>query len=131
MDNAAPSDVGRLTERIRSGEGAADEELVTRFHEKAFLMALARTRDREVARELAQETMLIVLRAVREGRLLDPERLAGYVCGTTRNLIREHLRARQPRSEPICPIPPPIPDPEQEAEQSQRQFLVRQRKSVV
>ncbi len=125
MDSVAPTDLARLTERIRSGEGAADEELATRFHEKAFLMALARTRDREAARDLAQETMLIVLRAVREGRVLDPGRLAGYVCGTARNLVREHLRSRQPRTDPVDPDPPPVPDPEQEAVQSERQFLVR------
>jgi RNA polymerase sigma factor (sigma-70 family) len=125
MDSVAPTDLARLTERIRSGEGAADEELATRFHEKAFLMALARTRDREAARDLAQETMLIVLRAVREGRLLDPARLAGYACGTARNLIREHLRSKLPRTDPVSPEPPPVPDPEQEAVQSERQFLVR------
>jgi RNA polymerase sigma factor (sigma-70 family) len=125
MDSVAPSDVARLTERIRSGEGAADEELANRFHEKAFLMALARTRDREAARDLAQETMLVVLRAVREGRVLDAGRLAGYVCGTARNLVREHLRSRQPRTDPVDPEPPPVPDPEQEAVQSERQFLVR------
>ena len=125
MSSAAPADLAKLTERIRSGEGAADEELASRFHEKAFLMALARTRDREAARDLAQETMLIVLQAVREGRLLDPGRLAGYVCGTARNLVREHLRSRQSRTGPVGPAPPPVPDPEQEAVQSERQFLVR------
>lgn len=125
MESAAPVDLARLTERIRSGEGAADEELAIRFHHKAFLMALARTRDREAARDLAQETMLVVLRAVREGRVLDPGRLAGYVCGTTRNLVRDHLRSRQPRNDPGVPDPPPVPDPEQEAERSERQFLVR------
>jgi len=125
MDAGAPSDLARLAERIRSGEGAADEELANRFHAKAFLMALARTRDREAARDLAQETMLIVLRALREGRLLDPGRLAGYVCGTARNLVREHLRSKQPRTGPVGPEPLPVPDPEQEAVQAERQFLVR------
>ena len=88
-------------------------------------MALVRTRDRETALDLAQETMLAVIRAVREGRLLDPARLAGYVCGTARNLIFEQLRARRSRPEPLLGDPASATDVEAELEQSERRLLVQ------
>jgi RNA polymerase sigma factor (sigma-70 family) len=120
-----PSVIAELAERVRLGDGSAEEELVSSFYERVYFMALGRTRDREAARDLAQETILTVLRALHAGRLLDPERLAGYICGTARNLIRDHLRSSRPRTEPVEDWPSPAPSPEQDAERSEQQFLVR------
>ena len=125
MNPVAPSGLAGLAERIRSGDAAADEELVRRFHERVFVMALARTRDRETARDVAQETMLAVLTSVREGRIHEPEKLAGYVCGTARNLVLEHLRARRNRADPLLVDPPSAVDVEEELEESERRTLVR------
>ena len=61
--------------------------------ESAFLV-LARTRDREAARDLTQDVMLAVVRALRDGHLRDAERLAAFVYGTARNVINNYLRTR-------------------------------------
>ncbi len=49
-------------------------------------------RDRDAADELAQETLCIVIGALREGRVRADERLGAYVLGVCRNLVREGYR---------------------------------------
>lgn len=90
------------------------------------MIAWVRTRDREAARDLAQETMLAVIRALREGRLKDPEKLPAYVHGVVCHLSGSYLRTRQRRPEG-GPPPEELPAPSGEAdvERSQRILLVR------
>ena len=47
--------------------------------------------------------MLAVVRALRDEQLREPERLAGFVYGTARNVINNYLRTRSrlPREDPI------------------------------
>lgn len=111
---------------LESGSDRDEEELVERFQERVFLIALVRTRDREAARDIAQETMLAVIRNLRGGRLLDPEKLPNYVSGTARNLINNFLRSRgrRPVSVPATDALP-APEHEPEIESSERQLLAR------
>ena len=115
-----------LSDTALEERSEAEGELVRRFHYRVFLIAYVRTGDPEAARDLAQETMLAVIRNLRDGRLLDPERLPGYVCGTARNLIANHMRtrSRQPTSGTALEDLP-APNCEVEVEQSERQFLAR------
>lgn len=111
---------------VRPPEDGAEEELVRLYHDRIRLMAYLRTRDREAARDLAQETMLAVIRNLRNGRLLDPDKLPNYVSGTARNLINNYLRVRRRRPEDGPPSEDlPAPDSEPEVEQSERRFLAR------
>jgi RNA polymerase sigma-70 factor (ECF subfamily) len=73
------------------------------FGDRVRFLVLARTRDPEVARDLAQDVMLAVVRALRTDQLRDPERLAGFVYGTARNVINNYLRvrSRSPKEDPI------------------------------
>ena len=115
-----------LTEPVLEDRAEGEDELVRRFHERVFLIACVRTGDREAARDLAQETMLAVIRNLRDGRLLDSEKLPAYVCGTARNLISNHLRTRRRRPEGgPAPEDVPAPDCQVEFEQSERMFLAR------
>jgi RNA polymerase sigma-70 factor (ECF subfamily) len=91
---AAGDSTVRLVERIRQADPSAEEALVHRFYQRVCTMAMVKTGDREAARDLAQEIMLAVLRALREGRLHDETGLAGYVCATARNRINHFLRTR-------------------------------------
>lgn len=92
-----------LADRIRQGDTSAESTLAREFTRKIFVMALVRTRDRELAHELAQETLLAVIGALRKGQLLNPEKLAGFIYGTARNLINNHFRreSQQPQLEPL------------------------------
>lgn len=104
---AAAQDVGpeEVAERVARGEAAAEDELARRFRPRVLSLLAARTRDREAARELCTDVLMAVLRALREGRVHEPERLAGFVLGTARNLAHNHLRARRRR-----PVAEPLSD---------------------
>jgi RNA polymerase sigma factor (sigma-70 family) len=98
-----PQQQSTLSERVRSREPAAEEELVRLFSDRIAFLVRMRTRDAEAARDLTQEVMLAVVLALREGQLRDSERLAAFVYGTARNVINNYLRtrSRQPREDPI------------------------------
>lgn len=92
-----------LAERIRSGDAAAEAELVRQYGRPVLIMMQVGTRDREAARDLVQDVLLAVLVAVRDGRLRAGDHLAAFVHGTARNRLHDFLRARarQPRAEPL------------------------------
>ena len=98
-----PEQQSSLAERVRTREPSAEEELVSLFGDRIRVLVLARTGDPETARDLAQEVMLAVVRALREEQVREPERLAGFVYGTARNVINNYLRARSrlPREDSI------------------------------
>ena len=112
---ASESGTAGLVGRIQLGDSEAEADLVDHFYGRIFAMALARTGDPEVARDLAQEVMISVLCALREGRLRNHDGLAGYVCATARNTISFFFRGRGRRMETRMPddLPIDLPDPEQ------------------
>ena len=126
MEPDGPRATAGLAKSVLQQRSDIEDEFVRHFHDRVFLMALVRTGEREAARDLAQETMLAVIRNLRDGRLLDAERLPGYVCGTARNLISNHLRTRSRKPEGGPPPEElPAPDCQVDVEQSERLFLAR------
>jgi DNA-directed RNA polymerase specialized sigma24 family protein len=85
----------RLVERIAAGEPAAEAELAERFDRRVRAMMAVRTRDRDAAQDLAQETLIAVLGALRQGQLREAERLPAFVHGTARNVLNNYFRRRQ------------------------------------
>ena len=83
-----------LADRVRAGDRAAEDELVQRFLRKVLLMARARVGDPQTAFDIAQETMIGVIEALRQGRVRDNQNVSGYVHGTAKNLINNHFRKR-------------------------------------
>src|SRR5206468_100756 len=83
-----------LVERLSGGDQTAEEELVNAFEQRVFVMTLSRTRDRETARELCQDVMMSLLKALRGGQLKNAESLPAFVYGIARNLVNNHFRAR-------------------------------------
>src|SRR6185436_2761559 len=69
-------------------------ELVPRV--RAF--ALRRTRDAALAADVAQEVTMIVIEALREGRVEDPSRLAAFALGVARNVVTSAQRGERRRS---------------------------------
>jgi RNA polymerase sigma factor (sigma-70 family) len=126
-----PEQQTELIERIRRREPSAEEELVHLFWNRILFLALSRTHDHEASRDLAQDVMLAVVRALRSDQLRDSERLAAFVYGIARNLINSHLRARSrlPTEHPIDAAfdvaSPPVVD------NSERVSLVRRALGVL
>jgi RNA polymerase sigma factor (sigma-70 family) len=83
-----------LSERIRGGDPGAENALIRRYSGRVFAMVLARLRDREAARELVDDVLMVTVLALREGGVRDTSHLAAFVHGTTVNLVNNHLRAR-------------------------------------
>jgi RNA polymerase sigma-70 factor (ECF subfamily) len=115
-----------LSERIRTGDPAAEGEFARFFGERVLVMILSRIRDTEAARDLAQEVLLSALQGLRNGQIRQPERLSAYVHGTARNLANNYLRRRgqQPESIPIV-SEIEIPQPPFDFENSERRRLVQ------
>jgi RNA polymerase sigma-70 factor (ECF subfamily) len=81
-----------LVRRIRAGERLAEEELVERFSPGLSLMLRRLARNSSLAEDLHQETFRIVLEKARAGEIHQPEKLAGFLRGTARNLLLAEKR---------------------------------------
>ena len=90
-------------------------------------MATIRLRDPEAGREIAQETLLAVLQAVRDSKVREPEKLPAFVYGTARNLVNNHLRSRsqQPDHVPLDPDQPGSANLSAESDLEERRRMVR------
>jgi RNA polymerase sigma factor (sigma-70 family) len=107
LSRALTTDPAALVGRIRSGDSAAEEELVLLYQQDVIGLLCLRTHDRETARELANDVLFAVVCALRAGRLHDVTKLRAFVRGTVRNVANNYLRSR--RSRPFEePLPPDV-----------------------
>src|SRR6185369_9135651 len=86
-ESADDGDLTRLVERIRAGERAGEAELVERFSHGLLLMLRRLTQNPALADDLHQETLALVIEKIRRGEVREPERLAGFIRSTARNLF--------------------------------------------
>jgi RNA polymerase sigma-70 factor, ECF subfamily len=116
-----------LADRVRRGDSSAEEELSLHFHPRIVAMAVVRLRDPEAAREIAQDALLAVLVALREGKLREPEKLPAFVSGTARNLVNNHFRSlhEQPNPVELDPETPSTVNLATEAELAEQRRTVR------
>jgi RNA polymerase sigma-70 factor, ECF subfamily len=85
-----------LVSRASAGERAAEEALCRRF--APVVRAFARRRLRgDAVEEFAQDVLLTMVEALREGRVEHGERVAGFVLGICRNLAFDRARQRERR----------------------------------
>lgn len=86
-----------LVSRIQAGDHVSETHLVERFARGVSIILRRYVFDPDLRDDLFQETFRLVLTKVRDGAIREPEKLAGFVSGTTRNLARDHGRrvARQ------------------------------------
>jgi DNA-directed RNA polymerase specialized sigma24 family protein len=79
-----------LAQRIRSGDREAEDEIVRRFHDRiARKVCYFLEQNREGAKDLIQDTMMEVLRSLREGKF-DAARgtqLGDYISGIAGNMM--------------------------------------------
>jgi RNA polymerase sigma-70 factor (ECF subfamily) len=86
-DDAPSGDVADLVRRIQAGEAAAESELVARFSRGLLLMLRRLVQNPALADDLHQETLSLVLAKIHRGEVREPERLAGFIRSTARNLF--------------------------------------------
>ena len=80
-------DTARLVARIQAGDRAAETELVERFSHGLLLMLRRLAQNPTLADDLHQETLSLVVEKVRRGEVREPEKLAGFIRSTARNLF--------------------------------------------
>ena len=110
---AAPQDDAArwasLAGRVGQGDRAAEAEVADLFHQRVRLFASVRLHGSDAASDIAQETILAVIEALRAGRLRARYNLPGFVLGTARNLVNNHHR-KQARAPEVLEDPPDRPD---------------------
>lgn len=88
MSGEAPEgDLADLVRRIQAGAPAAESELVARFSRGLLLMLRRLVQNPALADDLHQETLALVLGKIRRGEVREPEKLAGFIRSTARNLF--------------------------------------------
>ena len=83
---AADPIFGVLAERIRRGDRLAESELVAALGRGVRIMLERRIADQELARDVFQDTFMVVLARLRTEALDTPERLPAFVHQTATNL---------------------------------------------
>jgi RNA polymerase sigma-70 factor (ECF subfamily) len=101
-----------IARRIRAGDADAERELVERYSKGLLYHLRQVTRDPFLADDLHQETFRVVLLRLRTGALEQPEKLAGFILRTGRNLALGDSR-RLARRGDFAPgeLPADAPDP--------------------
>lgn len=122
-----------LVRRIHQGKGrdaAAETELVRRYSRGLLYMLRRTAGDPALADDLHQETFRVVIERLRERGLEDPERLAGFLHRTAKNLFiggyRKVVRRKtEGEVDGLEAVPDPAADPHQRAVREEESALVR------
>lgn len=91
------TDAATLAARAMGGDRAAEARLCLRLSPAIRAFARRRLRSQDAAREFQQEVLLIFVEALRNGRVEEPARVAGFVLGICRNLALDRARERERR----------------------------------
>jgi RNA polymerase sigma-70 factor, ECF subfamily len=89
-----------LVERIRAGDKHAEEELFQRYNRGICCILRQRGATQDVAQDLYQETVTLVIEKIRKGEIREPDRLSSFICAVARNLLIAHFR-KSSRMSPI------------------------------
>jgi RNA polymerase sigma-70 factor (ECF subfamily) len=81
--------------RIESGDPAAEAELVAHYQRAVSLVLLRRTGKPHLAKDLSQDTFVVVLRRLRAGELNNPNALSTFIRQTAVNISIDHFRREQ------------------------------------
>jgi RNA polymerase sigma-70 factor (ECF subfamily) len=83
-----PDVESELARRIVAGDRAAEGELCRRLLPRIRAWGLKHTRDEAVALDLGQQVLIVVLEALRAGRVEEVDRVGAFVFGTCKRTLR-------------------------------------------
>ncbi|MDF3066925.1 MAG: polymerase subunit sigma-24 [Polyangiaceae bacterium] len=86
-----------LVAKAGAGERAAEEALCQRFAPAVRAFARRRLRGIDAIEEFTQDVLLLLVEAVRGGRVEQGDRVGGFVLGICRNLAFDRARQRERR----------------------------------
>ena len=117
-----------LARRVTAGDADAEAEFAVHFHARVRALATARLHGSDAALDIAQETIVAVLQALRAGRVSEVEKLPAFVLGTATNLVNNHHR-KQARSREVGGDPPDLKgesDPSQAVLAAEQDAMIRE-----
>jgi RNA polymerase sigma-70 factor (ECF subfamily) len=119
-----------LARQIGQGVREAEQTLVARYGPPLHFMLKQRTRDSELALDVRQEALRIVIEKLRAGTLEQPERLGGYLRGVALKLCgaqrrKERRRATKADSDAIEAVADDRADPAEHLSDEQLRRAVR------
>ena len=91
VEQAKGQGVG-LVARIERGDRQAEVELVSRYARGVRLILLKRTGDPQVAKDLGQDTFVVVIRKLRARELRDASKLASFINRVAVNISIDYFR---------------------------------------
>lgn len=99
LDSAsAHTDNSLMVSRIIAGDTAAEEELVDRFNVAVFHIVRSIARNDSLAEDFAQDTLITVIRKIRNGDVEHPESLPSFVAKVARYHAIEQMRRLRRRN---------------------------------
>lgn len=114
--------------RVRAGDEQAMELLLNAFY-RGLKHYFTRHLGSSHGEDCAQQTILGLLRAIRENRVEQPERLAGYAKGIAANVLREAIQSKVARRTRECDLAEqPLCDPDRRPDDA---FAHRQRARIM
>lgn len=97
MDSDAVEDAA-LARRINGGDRDAEGLLCRRLLPRVRAWGLKHVRDEVAAVDLAQQVVIVVLEALRDGRVTELDRLGAFVIGTCKNTLGAQRRGERRRA---------------------------------
>jgi len=93
-----------LVQRVAGGviDREVEAEVCRRFAPRIRLYGLKHLRDEEAAKDLVQRVLVVVIEALRAGRIEEPQHFDRFVLGTCRNTAHR-VRAAEHRAQPTDP----------------------------
>lgn len=130
LDRTEAETARDLVRRIQRGDTAAEARLVERYSRGLLYMLRRTAGDPALAEDLHQETFRVVLERLRERGLEEPERLAGFLHRTAKNLFiggyRKVVRRKtEGEVEGLEAMADPAADPHRQAVREEEAALVR------
>jgi RNA polymerase sigma factor (sigma-70 family) len=84
---------GQRTESVSGPTDVSEEEIALRFTERLRFFAAKRLNDASAAEDVAQETLRVVVDAIRANRIENRDALPGFVFQTARNICLHWVRS--------------------------------------
>ncbi len=94
--------VAEIARSIAAAPGAArdaERALCQRYARRVRLFGLRHLKDEQLAADLVQQVLLLLIEALRAGRVEDPERLDSFVLSTARHLSWDLRRGERRREQ--------------------------------
>jgi len=95
----AAAELAALATRVSAGDRDAEGELLERIQTGVLAIAIVRLRDRDAARDAAQDALVALIEALRAGRLNEASKVAAFAHGIVVNIVRNRRRSALVRPE--------------------------------